>query len=75
MLSSDFSVYPNPARDYILIKNERLEGEVIQILDLAGKLIIQSTIQSFENKINIEDLESGIYFVKVGTQSEKLIIE
>jgi len=74
--NQEFTIQPNPAHNYILIKNAQLNTENIQIFDIAGKLVKQVKQQNEEQTfINIDDLEKGIYFVKIGTKSNRLIIE
>ena len=55
-------VYPNPVNDILNIETVNLI-EKIEILDLSGKLI--ST--EFYHQINVAQLTSGIYFIKVVT--------
>lgn len=52
--------YPNPVVDllYLELKNE----ESVQILGIHGSAILQ-TNQSFEHKLNLSGLKSGVYFI------------
>ena len=71
-----FSVYPNPANNYLQIVNtENNWGEVIWVLDITGKPVKQTKITSNKTIIQISDLENGIYFIKIGTQVKKFIKE
>lgn len=76
--STDGNVfYPNPASDYIFINEEYAKVTFsIRIYNVSGQLI--KTINANENKINISDLLSGVYFVEynVGNQyyHQKLIV-
>ncbi len=74
--SNSLSIYPNPAKNKVqlTVDNEQL-GENIQILDITGKRVKQIKIQNTRLKIQIEDLKSGIYFVKIKGLTKKLIIE
>ena len=76
----DFSLFPNPAEDYITIRTAELLKSV-SIVQLDGKTLSTHTIsaQSLEHFISIESLPSGIYLIritgsdgKVGTQ--KLLV-
>lgn len=62
-----WSIYPNPASDYISVN---VKGEV-SIYDLCGKLVLQNNDAS---RIDVSSLHNGIYFVKVGDTCNKLII-
>ena len=68
-----FTFYPNPARDVIIV-NEELEYKVFNI---SGQEVMNGI--SSGNKINVNSLEDGIYFIllsdETGTKVQKLIIE
>ncbi len=57
------TVYPNPSKDYISVKSEAINIEKIDIFDSNGKLI--STHSKDFEKINIENLSEGSYFLKI----------
>ena len=70
-LTAQFYIYPNPASDIIFIKN--LEGETINfisIIDTYGRSITKRKYTS--NGINISTLKSGVYFVKITTDSASI---
>jgi hypothetical protein len=58
-------VYPNPARNefYIQYPPELERDTKIQLSDLHGRIVFQSTTQ--QNTINTENLPSGIYFLQI----------
>jgi len=59
-----FLVYPNPAKDRIIIKANRLMQPVIlELYDIKGELIEQYQIVN-EKNIEISDLDDGVYFFK-----------
>lgn len=66
--ASELKFYPNPAQNEISF-NEAKTGEIVNI---AGKQVIE-----FNNtqRVNIQSLKAGIYFVKSGTDFSKLIVE
>ena len=59
------SVYPNPAKDFIRINTQ----EEAQIYDLNGKTVLKGS-----ERINVSSLPNGMYFIKAGSKSTKLII-
>ena len=73
--ASSFSIYPNPANDYVIIINNELKIRNVAILDLTGKILKQFKIQNSESKLEVGDLEKGIYFVKAGDIIKKLVIK
>lgn len=69
-------IYPNPTDDYINIELDHFEYKDLQIeiSDINGKTIkrFDSNIEAEILKINIEDLKSGIYFLNLFENSEKI---
>jgi len=63
------SVYPNPMRDFIIVKNNNLPNLKYQILDLNGKIIIGGLITSRNQKINLNYLNRGSYIIKLTNNS------
>lgn len=57
------SIYPNPAKDVIYLKELNQKMEAIEIQDASGKSIILKN--SDLNELNISSLENGIYFIKI----------
>ena len=72
--NGEINIYPNPASNNIKISNFRFQVSEIIIIDLAGKIVKQVEPKNSELNIQIGDLEKGVYFVRVGKQIKKLII-
>ncbi len=63
--SNSFSLYPNPAIDEISIEsNTASEITSVSIYDVLGK-VVYTAKGTIENKINIQELKIGAYFVKI----------
>lgn len=75
----DLTVYPNPASSELTIKIglDYVSKTKLQIIDLTGKVVMDSSEEFdyehgiYEAKLDISDLKTGIYFVKV-TQPDKV---
>jgi hypothetical protein len=67
----DFSLYPNPATDFIVIdlKNEKTENTKIEIYNELGALC-KSLNLNLEGKVDIKDLAVGVYFMKIKLDNE-----
>lgn len=63
-----FRIYPNPVADFIQIDTEDRVKEV-HIYSVSGQRVLSSDA----TKINIQALESGIYFVEVKTDHQTII--
>jgi len=58
-------IYPNPTSDYITIQPfEALVEAEYQFFNANGRLVVFGTLEK-ENKINISNLDSGVYFLKI----------
>lgn len=63
-----FSIYPNPANDFILIDTPEKVKEV-NIYSVSG----QKVMTSQETRISIQSLSSGLYFVEIITLNQSSI--
>ena len=80
MVESNFSIFPNPAKNIVTIDFEDQQSGIIQIYSLSGQIIKE---QIFENSnkenINIEALEKGVYLVKVkqkgSINTKRIVVE
>jgi len=67
------ALFPNPASDHITINYNGSGEEVITMFDQLGRKIRTLPIQSSTTQMDIQDLPTGVYIVKVGSQSQKLV--
>ncbi len=71
------SVYPNPAKDYIIVNYNLLKKynePMIRIVDISGKVHSVVNINRNSNTINlnIESLDSGIYFINMYSKNKRI---
>lgn len=68
------TIFPNPAMENLTVEipNE-LIGEDVIIYDVAGREIYRSTTTNTINLINVAELSSGSYFLRVGDLSVKVV--
>lgn len=80
----DYSVYPNPANDFVNIRfNENNTNVSVELINALGQTVyaevIEDTYMGESLELNISSLKTGIYIVKVATEgkltSQKLVIE
>ena len=70
------SLYPNPLKDRLYIRGVQ-KSETASIYDITGKKVLQPSFEN-EQEIQVIDtsfLESGLYFLKIGTTEIKFIKE
>ena len=68
------SVYPNPANSNLTIANIESTDLNIEIMDITGKVIKQQALNGASKiTLDISNLSSGIYFIKIGSEFKKFI--
>jgi hypothetical protein len=79
----EFSIEPNPATSYFIIKSNTLLNEtnaLITIIDFSGKVVVKQNVNlNISQKINISVLPKGVYIIDIKTTDnqikQKLIIQ
>jgi PKD repeat protein len=67
-----FSIYPNPASDYILIERDSpSEYTQIEILNTTGQVVYTKTVFDFPITIQIKDWARGTYFIRFADEKGK----
>lgn len=61
----EFSIYPNPASEYLLVSNVNMKGNIV-IVNSIGSIIFEQNIidNSTVIRIDISNFSSGIYIVR-----------
>lgn len=68
LFASDVKVFPNPVTDKLYVEvGESSETITLDLFDISGKLVLKSQSSSLSTFINMKDLPSGVYFLKVST--------
>ena len=67
-------IYPNPGSDIINIepRNNNVTPFNVEVYDAMGKLVISEFIQTesrFKKELNISNLITGIYFLKINSSN------
>ena len=69
-------LYPNPAEAYLnVFMNVAEYGERINIYDINGKLLINTTANGAVTTVPVQSLSAGMYMVQVGTRIGKFFKE
>lgn len=72
MLTDNFSIYPNPSHDFVTIENKSGSTAQLQVMDLEGKILLQQDLESPQNKINLQEMATGTYFIRIQTHGAVL---
>jgi choice-of-anchor B domain-containing protein len=61
------SVYPNPAKGLIFLsENSFPDAQIVEVLDIVGKVVLQTTIGQTRSGMDIQNLANGSYILKIG---------
>ncbi len=71
--NSNLSVFPNPTSSIINIDFEGIENVDFQLFSLTGQSILNGTVNSNTQQIDIAHLPEGVYFLKVGNAVKKVL--
>jgi hypothetical protein len=69
----DFSVFPNPATDYIRINSTTSRD--IELFNSVGQLVFSQKNLNNGSIINVSGFDKGLYMLKSGDYTKKLMIE
>jgi hypothetical protein len=73
---NDFALFPNPAKSFITVSST-INGIVkvnYEIVDVLGKIVMQNENTSSDKfSININDLNSGIYFLRLQVNNSVVV--
>jgi len=67
----DFELYPNPVKDVLTVNSVKTAN--YKIYDMAGVLQFKGSLQSGSNKVKVQDLREGTYFLQIGNTQKKFI--
>ncbi|MEO0038798.1 MAG: hypothetical protein RIQ59_2009 [Bacteroidota bacterium] len=78
--TKEFSVFPNPAKDFVNVSSTSSSINSIEISDLNGRVVkTVNAIDAANAQVNIADLSTGVYMMKIasdkGTTTKKVIKE
>ncbi len=70
---SDIKIYPNPVNDRLIIKSEDKISK-IEVIDITGRNIKNSENVNRKTEIDVSELKSGIYFLKIDTEKGQNVL-
>ena len=69
-------VYPNPTKGELIINNEQLIMNNVEIYDVMGRMVKTRFIASLQDgttTIDLSNLPSGIYFIRIAGKTAKIV--
>ncbi len=65
--SKNFIVAPNPVSSVLTISSTNGNDYSIKVADLSGKIVIEKSLNGFENNVDVSSLTTGAYLVTLST--------
>ena len=67
----DFAMYPNPSADFLNIQLPTGTSNAdVKLFDVTGRLMKSANVSSATNRINVRDLSTGMYVLKIETDGK-----
>jgi len=66
-----YNLYPNPTNGSVFIETTLTSPSVFMLMDISGKLIKQESFVG-NVKVALEDLNAGVYFIKINTANNSV---
>ena len=66
------AVYPNPVSKYFMITSPQVEIDEVEIFNELGQLVKSQKLSLANNVINIEELASGTYYLRIYNEGQFL---
>lgn len=74
-----FTIYPNPAKNEIWIKTDHeinADNSVdIEVFNLIGERLLASKMEESLQKIDLNEYQKGMYFIKIGMKTYRILKE
>ena len=71
---SVFQIYPNPTGDFVTIESNKI-GAIVQITNVQGQIVQEFELVESKVQHSINHLAEGVYFIKVGDNVRRVIIQ
>jgi hypothetical protein len=71
--AADISLYPNPFQNNITVVVPENQETPVQIMNALGSCIYSGTVTGGKKNIDLSDQPGGIYFIKIGSVTKKII--
>ena len=71
------SIYPNPSKGILNIENATKNISSVQVFDITGQLILESTIENDNSKVSLDisNYKNGLYIIKINSVEGNNIIK
>ncbi|WP_338733827.1 T9SS type A sorting domain-containing protein [Mangrovimonas cancribranchiae] len=67
---NSIKIFPNPSTGIVNIKSQNILINTIELYDMLGRKVLSENINSNQKQINLSRFPSGMYLVKIGTDTK-----
>jgi hypothetical protein len=67
------SVAPNPAKTYVKVKTNGVEGVNVKMVDVLGNVVLKETVMGTSKTIDTSNFRNGVYFITIEAVGSKPI--
>jgi hypothetical protein len=75
---NELRIYPNPAiNEQVTMELISMEIKEVRLINIAGRELVVRTVEPGISKyqLNLEDVPNGIYFIRVKTSDNKVVVK
>ena len=72
--NQSIAFYPNPANNFLNLEGIP-QNSNLKIVDITGKIVFESTLQNYFERIDVSTLNNGIYFIQVTNNGSIIAVE
>lgn len=73
LMTSNFSIFPNPATSEIFVESVNGSNAQLNIIDLTGRCVKSVVLTESITAINVEDINRGVYFIMIQQDNNKIV--
>jgi len=66
------AVYPNPVSQFFMITSPQVNVDFVEIFNTSGQLVKTQKLDEINNKIQVGELQSGIYYLRIYNEGKLL---
>jgi hypothetical protein len=70
--AADLFIYPNPAKEFVILKIDKSQDFSFVLCDLTGRIIEKKDVVKSETEINLNYLDPSVYILKILKDNEEV---
>jgi hypothetical protein len=68
-------IYPNPARDYVILKFSEIGMYSIRMYDMLGNLVLERKTEALNYQMWVSKLPAGVYSIQIRNEKNEVVVE